>query len=330
VDYPLGVQEFGCWKIWASTAKESAELRMKEWDMRMKEVGIPKVSWVRQFLHLKNMARKLSIMATARPNNWVVEEVDGGFQFDCIRPGQYAEGILFLRIPKIVIVSATLRPKTMHMLGLPASQFAFCEFDSDFDSTRCPTYWVPTMRVDVRATDLSMLWVRLDQIASRRRDRKGVVHTISYARRDDVVNRSRYASTMLVNQRGESVTAVVDAFKRSAPGTILVSPSIGTGYDFPGRDCEWQFLCKIPFPDGRSKINQARQEADREYGAYQAMQTMVQSFGRGMRSREDLCENFICDDHLEWFLPKYRHLAPKSFHTHFRRADVVPQPPTAL
>lgn len=326
LDYPLAVTQFTNWKIWASTARDRAELRLLEWDLKMKEVGSPKPTWVRAYLHLKNMVRKLSILSTARPNNWVVEEVEGGFQFDCIRPGQYAEGILFLRIPKIVIVSATLRPKTMYMLGLSSSQFTFCEFDSDFDSARCPNYWVPTMRVDARATDLSMLWVKLDQIASRRRDRKGIVHTISYARQAEVLRKSRYAGTMLANQRGESATSVVDMFRGSGPGTILVSPSVGTGYDFPGKDCEWQFLCKIPFPDGRSKINQARQDDDKEYGPYQAMQGLVQTFGRGMRSREDQCENFIVDDHLAWFLPRYGHLAPKSFHSHFKRVDTVPQP----
>ena len=40
-------------------------------------------------------------------------------------------------------------------------------------------------------------------------------------------------------------------------GTVLVSPSVSTGYDFPGRECEWQFICKVPFPDGRAKIQQA-------------------------------------------------------------------------
>jgi Rad3-related DNA helicase len=135
---------------------------------------------------------------------------------------------------------------------------------------------------------------------------------------------------MITNQRGESITHVLEAFRSANPGTVLISPSVSTGYDFPGRQCEWQFICKVPFPDGRAKIQQARQADDREYGPYGAMQTLVQFFGRSMRSKDDRSEGFICDDHLQWFLPKYRHLAPKSFHSHFRMVTNVPPPPEAL
>lgn len=330
LDYPIDVSVFGCWRIWATNAHQVANERLKEQYEKITEVSDPKPSWIRQYYHLRDMVRRLSVLSTARSEDWVVDEVDNGFQFDPIRPARYSEAMLLLRVPRIIVVSATLRPKTLYMLGIGKTNFDFVEFSSDFDPKRCPIYWVPTMRVDSKANDLSMLWMRLDQIAARRRDRKGIIHTISYARRDEIISRSRFAHNMMVNTKGEPPTSMVDQFKRSAPGTILVSPSVGTGYDFPGKDCEWQFLCKIPFPDGRSKIIKARQEEDKEYGAYIAMQTMVQSFGRGMRSKEDHCENFIGDDHMSWFLPRYGHLAPKSFHGFYKKVDILPQPPEKL
>lgn len=330
IGFPLTVDSFACWRIWAANARLAAEEKLLDYQIKLQEVDNPKPSWLKQYQHLKTLVRRLAILSTARPMNWIVEETERGFQFDPIRPGQYAEGVLLLKMPRIVIVSATLRPKTMYMLGLGKASFDFHEFDSDFSRERCPIYYIPTMRVDARATDLSLLWIRLDQIMSRRKDRKGIIHTISYARQEDVLRRSRHAGNMLVNVRGESTTGIVDVFKTSGPGTVLVSPSVSTGYDFPGRDCEWQFICKIPFPDGRSKIIKARQLDDKEYGPYSAMQTMVQSFGRGMRSKEDQCENFVADDHLAWFLPRYAHLAPKSFHSHFRRVEHIPAPPQAL
>lgn len=328
--FPYDVQSIGAWKIWAASAIETAHEVLEELQARVEETDSPKPSWLKQLGHVKDLCRRLAVLALCRPDNWVVDEVEGGFQFDPIRPSQYTEGTLFLQHPRIIMVSATLRPKTMFMLGLSKDKFDFYEFDSDFDRDRCPIYWVPTMRVDIRADDLSPLWVRLDQIISRRRDRKGIVHTVSYARQQDVLKHSRYISSMMVNERGEPTAQVIQSFKESGNGTVLVSPSVGTGYDFPGKDCEWQFMCKIPFPDGRSKIMQARQEQDKEYGPYAAMQNLVQTFGRGMRSKEDRCENFIPDDHLAWFVPRYAHLAPKTFHNFFRRVEILPQPPEAL
>lgn len=330
LDFPFTVESLSSWKRWASTAKEVALERMMEQQQIISEATDPKPAWVKGYGHLKNMVRKLSILASIRPTDWVVDETENGFQFDPIRPARYSEMALLMKVPRIIIVSATLRPKTMYMIGLGKASFDFIEFNSDFDRNRCPIYWVPTMRVDSRAHDLSMLWMRLDQIAARRRDRKGIIHTISYARRDDIIGRSRFSGSMLINCKGEPATSMVEAFKRSGPGTILVSPSVGTGYDFPMKDCEWQFICKIPFPDSRSKIIKARQDDDPEYGPYLAMQTLVQAFGRGMRSKEDRCENFIGDDHLAWFLPRYGHLAPKTFHNFFRRVEILPQPPESL
>ena len=66
----------------------------------------------------------------ANDKQWVVEEVKEGFQFDPIAPGRYAEGVLLLGIPKIIVVSATLRPKTMYMMGIGKENFEFKEFDS--------------------------------------------------------------------------------------------------------------------------------------------------------------------------------------------------------
>jgi Rad3-related DNA helicase len=134
---------------------------------------------------------------------------------------------------------------------------------------------------------------------------------------------------MLVNERGEAPTEIIQLFKESGPGTILVSPAVGQGHDFPGSACEWQLLCKIPFPPP-SAILKRRTEDDKEYPHYLTMQKMVQIFGRGMRSQDDQCENFIVDDHCEWFVPRYAHLAPHSFRMFFQTVTRLPAPPPAL
>lgn len=345
VDFPKPADavEMRFWKIWAKAARIESEFLMKSIEQKIKDAHAPKTSWVKEFNHLRNLTRRLGVIMTAQPFNWVVEELNGGFQFDPIRPGIYAESTLLLNVPRIIAVSATVRPKTMYMMGLSKDKFTFHEFDSSFDRSRCPIYWIPTMRVDNKTShNLSLLWARLDQIASRRKDRKGIVHTVSYEKQTEILARSRYAKYMLTNRRGESINDTISSFKASDAGSILVSPSVGTGYDFPGSECEWQFICKIPFPDGRSKIMQARQDVHRggdpEYGPYQAMQYLVQAFGRGARSESDQCENFIADDHCAWFMSRYAHLAPKCFigndkdniEGFYRRIDTLPKPPRAL
>jgi Rad3-related DNA helicase len=213
----------------------------------------------------------------------------------------------------------------MYMCGVSKEHFTFKEFKSDFDPRRSPIHYVPTMRVDRRADDLGPLWSMLDRVISRRKERKGIIHTISYARQLEIKERSRYWEKMIINPQGSPATDTVEDFKFSNAGTVLVSPSVGEGYDFPDDDCRWQFVCKIPF-EPPSKIVKAREHADPEYRAYQALQSLVQAFGRGMRNEKDWCEGFICDSHMDWFWPRFRHLAPQSFHSVLTRSDALPPP----
>lgn len=321
------------WKLWASTARIVAETLTTAAFIKINGTGEPKSAWVKDYNHKKHLTRRLAVLAACNAKEWIVDEVTKpypGFQFDPIRPARYAEAALLLRVPRIICVSATIRPKTLYMIGIGKEHSIFHEYASDFDPKRCPIYHVPTMRMDHRSPDLSMMFLRIDQILGRRMDRKGIIHPHSYDRRDLIVDNSRYGDIMLINLRGESVTHIIDTFKHSPPPMALVSPSVSTGYDFPGDQCEYQIVCKIPFPDGRSKIVKARQEDDAEYGPYNAMQTLVQTFGRGARSKQDRCENFITDDHIEWFRGKYAHLAPRTFHAFFQELRSVPPPPPKL
>jgi Rad3-related DNA helicase len=269
-------------------------------------------------------------LATANPRDWIVDEVPDGYQFDPIRPARYAEIKMFCKIPRIIMVSATIRPKTLYMLGFSKERFDFYEYPSDFDPSRCPTYHIPTMRNDHRAQDYSMLYLRSDQIMGQRGDRKGIIHTVSWARRDEILARSKYGDRYVVNNKGESATAAIDAFRACGPPAVLVSPSVSTGVDFPYTDCEYQILLKIPFQDGRSKIVKARQDDDPDYGPYQAMQQLVQTVGRAMRAKDDRAEAYILDDHISWFRGKFGHFAPKTFHQFFREVNIVPPPPPKL
>lgn len=320
---------FETWKIWAVLAREKCNLLGQEARMKVQGHQDAKSTWVKRYTHLRNLSRRLATLASANVTNWVVDELPRAYQFDPIQPARYAESALLLKVPDILIMSATLRPKTLFMVGIGADHFDYKEFPSDFDPKRCPIYYVPTMRVDAKAHDLSALWIRLDQIAAPRQDRNGLVQTISYARRDEILATSRFANSMYINDRGEPPTEVIEAFKLGYPGKILVSPSIGQGFDFARQAAEWQLICKVPFPPP-SKVLKARTDVDPEHPYHLAMQKLVQMAGRIMRDRGDQGETFLCDDHFQWFLPRYRHLAPKWFNSFVRQVSVLPQPPHKL
>jgi len=327
IDFPDEMDEdsMTSWKTWASFARIEAEEQMIEVKEKIRTASQIKTLWVKHYNHMRSLVRKLSVISTAQSNNWVPDRVEDGFVFDPIRPGRYGEAILLLMMDDIIAVSATVRPQTMWMCGMSSKDFIFREYPSDFNPADCPVYYIPTMPIDSRHPDQRLVLARLDQIASARRDRKGIVHSVSHDRKDAIKQYSRYGQFMIVNKRREPIYVALDEYRQAGPGFILNSPSVGSGFDFPGDQCEWQFLYKIPF-EPPSKIVRAREDDDSEYRGYKAMQSMVQAFGRGARFRGDRCENFIGDDNLKWFWPKFSHLAPEWFFKLFKRIAYVPEP----
>lgn len=327
MDFPQNPEALwmSTWKMWSGEAKLRAQEEMEIAYDKIKGVSDPKPSWVKHYNHMKNLHRRLSTIFYARSADWIVDEVEGGYQFDPIRPAQYAESALLFKIPHLGFLSATIIPKTLYLAGLAKTDYNYHSFPSDFDPKDCPIYYVPTMRVNYKATDLSRIWLLLDQVAIPRSHQKGIVHTISYARRETIMRECSFGDRVIYNERGEAPSDKIQEYKDAPGGAVMVSPSIGRGYDFPGRECEWQFVVKVPYPPP-SKIILAREEQDKEYRPYLAMQKLVQMFGRGARFRGDQCQNFIGDTFMGYFKDRYSHLAPKWFHGFYKQVDILPKP----
>jgi Rad3-related DNA helicase len=111
----------------------------------------------------------------------------------------------------------------------------------------------------------------------------------------------------------EEASAVVERFRNSKSPAILVSPSFGTGWDFPGFDCEWQIITNIPFPPMISKVMKRRKELDPGYQAAQAAKELGQALGRPMRFEKDRAETFIVDDRIGWFEKIAKKYLPEDF-----------------
>lgn len=279
---------------------------------------------------LKEIVSKTEAISNMK-GEWVIERPEKGkkkMTFDPVWSAAYAESNLFLGIDKILLVSATIREESCRQLGIPKDDLEFLEQPSTFPVERRPFIHIPTIRVNHRSTQAELeMWVtRIDQIIDRRLDRKGIIHTVSFKRRNFLMKHTRHRDIMLTNVT-ENTRQVVEKFKKAKAPTVLVSPSLTTGFDFPAEECRYQIIGKIPFPDHRSKVLQARCKDNKDYSSFLAMQTLVQSYGRGMRAADDFCEVLIVDDNIKWFMFKHgKAFAPKWFREAYKSVAVVPSP----
>jgi Rad3-related DNA helicase len=271
---------------------------------------------------IRELKRKLDRVAGMK-DEWVIEEQGRSgsdqylsVQFDPLWPSRYAESLLFRGIGKVIVMSATLRAKSVSMLGVNEDNMLFWEAPSTFPKENRPVIWVPTVRMNHRTEqdDDQMMWFmrKIDLLLDARSDRKGVIHTVSYKRMRFIYDNSRHQGRMMIH--GSDTRAhVIERFRRAAPGTVLLSPSVDTGYDFKGEMAEYQIICKLPFPDTRSGVMKARASQDKKYSDYLVAQTLQQMAGRVCRAEWDRGETLILDDNFVWWYPRAKEYLNKWF-----------------
>lgn len=296
-----------------------------EWKAWARGLKLPKYG-TRAIETLRSKVRRLSVM----DEEWIGDESDKGICFDPRTPALLSHH-LFQDVPKVVLVSATVRPKTCELLGVRDEDLYFFEADSNFPvSSRRITHISsnPTLRLTWRSSPSDLRrWVnKVDQIIDRRLDRKGILHTTSYKRARFFAENSRHAPH-LITHGSRGTEAAIERYKRAEPSAILVSPAATTGHNFPYDECRYNIIGKIPFPDTRSKIMEIRCKDDDELSMYLAMQETVQTVGRSVRADDDWAENIIADDSWAWFKNKAAKYAPGYFLQGARVCSLIPEPP---
>jgi len=304
---PIG----GGWAHWA--ARRTRELEEDTKQLKVQARGNKRLR--RDLRTARTLMLKLLRLGVAKESEWVVEKVNRGFRFDPVWPAPYRE-LLFREIPKVVLVSATIRPKHLEILGIKPEEYDFHETPSTFPVTRRPVYCLPSVRLSYRSTpsELRVWQARMDAIATGRADRKGLIHAVAYHRRNSILGGSRHRDRFVTHESGQQESALARWFSLpESSGAIFVSPSATTGLNLIGSLCRFIIWAKVPFPDRRSLILKARSKIDPEYPMLMAAQDMEQGTGRAMRAEWDWCEVFINDDMFRWFVVKFRKFFTTAF-----------------
>lgn len=288
----------------------------RKWAARQLPVSMPNPETEPvEYLKRKAYERKLEVLAKL-PDSWSIDKGRDKFYFNPLWPSSIAQDCLFLGAKVIVALSATVRPQTMKLLGV--EDFDFFDQDSAFLPSRAPIRYLTTsqrLRYGMSQDEKTLWMSSIDNIIRSRLGWKGIIHTVSYARAQEVMRLSRHSKFMIGHDGAVNLQEVVERFKAMPPPAILVSPSLGTGYDFPFEDARWQIIAKVPFADNQETPNlaKARRVDDPVYEKYLIAQSLIQMVGRVMRDEKDFGETWIVDKQFGWFGDKNRDLFPPWF-----------------
>lgn len=244
----------------------------------------------------------------------VIDEGERGGQrvvkFIPLWPKKYAESYLFRGIPRVVLASATVTPRTAARLGIHRSDVEFIEAGRGFPPQRRPTIFIntkPKVRLNAKTAPglIDTLIDRMDAIIEARPDTKGVVHTRSYRRAEYVCQRSRVWPRLWRLDR-ENLAQTMEKFYETDQPVVLVGPGLEEGIDLADDRARFQIIFKIPFLPPNDPLVAARKRSDPSWYNEQTATAITQiAGGRVCRSVTDWGETLVLDAGWEWVSERY-------------------------
>jgi Rad3-related DNA helicase len=228
---------------------------------------------------------------------WQFSEHDRHVTFSPIRLSKFTSSLLS-GVPRVLLMSASLNEFVLRLLLPSDAVYSYRSWPAVFPPQNAPVYHIPTRKLSWKSTeeDYEAVIAAADKIIDSRCDRKGIIHSVSYARARRAVLGSRHRDRFIWNESGGQLQASLDRFRRAGPGVVLVTPSVAEGFDFPAEQCEYGICLKFPFPNEMDRVTRERCGQIPGYRLHAAAQKIVQMRGRPIRSETDKAELFILDN----------------------------------
>lgn len=255
--------------------------------------------------------------------DWVVESGrDASGRRMAFRPvdvAAFAEPLLLRFGERVLLMSATIldAPTYLASLGIEPDEVAVVRAPSTFPVERRPIRLMPVARLTRHhlENDLPRLADAVVELMHRHPVEKGVIHAHSYRIARAIEERipselkSRLRSHVDASGRDAALAAHLDD---DGP-TVLLTPSMTEGIDLVEDAARWQAICKVPWPYLGDPQVAARRARDPDWYAWRACLTVVQAYGRSVRSPEDRAVTYLLDAGFPAFLRQQRERLPGWF-----------------
>lgn len=303
----------GDYDVWLMFIQEIRDGFLRELD-KVKDVNRPhlmeKISFLKQ--QISDCNRFIENI-TYDPYSWVFDydrdhEI---IEFKPLKIDNYASNTLFRYGDACIFLSASILDYTFFSkcLGIEKSDIYAIRRKSPFDMKR-------NRIIQMGDYDLSHKSIGknapktigiIKSILEKHEKEKGIIHTVSGQCRDYLMvnlNDSR-----LIDHTTKNRAEILEDFRNSKDPLVLISPSMNEGVDLPGDLCRFQIVYKLPYPDLADKQIRLRANADEDWYNYKTALSLIQTYGRGMRSEDDYCTTYFIDSRIGDFIKSNRFLS---------------------
>jgi Rad3-related DNA helicase len=152
-------------------------------------------------------------------------------------------------------------------------------------------------------------WIK--KILNKHKNEKGIIHTSNY----EIANwiQEQMLEERFIFHETNNRLQALNQHLNNDDNSVIVSPSLDTGIDLKDENGRFQIILKIPFPNISSNKVKQRQRTNKDWYNWSTCCTLMQSYGRSIRSIDDYAKTYILDESFSSILTQSGTMLPRWF-----------------
>ena len=271
-----------------------------------------------RLIQLGNIQRKLElIIETWHDSEFVHEKDASGVTFMPLKVNKLAQR-LFDYGDKIILMSATIIDPVNFCKTLGIDDFKYIEAESSFEPKSAPIICNSKYKLNYynMKANLPKVIKQIQQICEHHKNDKGIIHTHNNKITSDLA-KVLYGDRFLVREPGVRNEDILNTHYNTDDATVLISPSMSHGVDLKDDLARFQIIVKAPFLPTKDVRIERLMKDDFDWYSNKMLCSLIQSCGRGIRSKKDHCVTYILDGTIVENIVKNKHKLPKYFLNRF-------------
>jgi ATP-dependent DNA helicase DinG len=272
---------------------------------------------------LKSHSNKLTLfLDDYSADNWVMEvsetEKRGYVRvtFRAIDVSKYAETYLFRMGRKVLLMSATILNADgfAKSLGIPKDDYDSISIASPFPVENRPIIHADIGSFSAKVIDYTLPRAKdaVKAIMSEHKKEKGIIHCHTYKIANYLKKNIR--SKRILTHNSDNRDEVLAKHISSKEPTVLLTPSMTEGVDLKDDASRFQIIVKVPYPYLGDPIIRKRMSKNDKWYPMKTAMTIVQAYGRSVRSIDDSAITYILDSDWKRFYRQNKDVFPAGFH----------------
>ena len=215
-------------------------------------------------------------------------------------------------------MSATIIDPTNFCKTLGIDKFKYVEAESSFDANKAPIYCNTKIKLNYHnlKRNLPKIIKQVEGICEYHENDKGIIHTHNNTITSSL-QKKLFNDRFLFREPGVRNEEILDTHLSNDKPTVLISPSMSHGVDLKDNLARFQIIIKAPYLPTKDKRIERLMKDDFNWYTNKMLCSVIQSCGRGVRSKKDYCTTYILDGAVVESIVNNKHKLPKYFINRF-------------